>query len=184
VLLIAADVPLLQVDALERYLADCLRADADACFPVVSWGSMQDRLPGSRKTWYDLRDGKFTKGNAVVARRDTLLQRLDRVESLFNTRKKKQWASMICQSFMSRLVGAACTRADVETALSSYLGFRLKAVEAAPELAVDVDEVSDVTFVRGALTERATRDLTWTPLLQPIRQDAAWCALIASGRMA
>ena len=154
VLLIAADVPLLRAGALDDYLGECLGTEADVCFPVVSWEAMQGRLPGARKTWYEMRDGKFTKGNAVVAWRKALLQRLDRIESLFRTRKKKQWASLICQAFMGRLIGATCTRTDVEAALSSYLGLRLKAVESAPELAVDVDEVSDVAFVSEVLAER------------------------------
>ena len=179
VLLIAADVPLLHTGALDRYIADCLGAGADACFPVVSWEGMQGGLPGTRKTWYDLRDGKYTKGNAVVARRDALLQRLDQVESLFNTRKKKQWAGLICQSFMSRLIGCACTRGDVEAALSSYLGLRLRAVESAPELAVDVDEVTDVAFVSGVLAERAARSRREIHSLQPL-----WSAAIGAGRAA
>jgi GTP:adenosylcobinamide-phosphate guanylyltransferase len=179
VLLIAADVPLLQADALERYIGSCLRSDADACFPVVSWEGMQERLPGARKTWYELRDGRFTKGNAVVARREALLRRLDRVESLFNSRKKKQWASLICQSFMSRLVGAACTRADVEVALSGYLGLRLEAIDAAPELAVDVDEVTDVEFVSGVLSERLAVERGSIAVLAPVRLDEPRLALAA-----
>jgi CTP:molybdopterin cytidylyltransferase MocA len=179
VLLLAADIPLLEADALDRYLADCLAGDADVCFPVVSWDSMQTHLPGARKTWYDLRDGKFTKGNAVVARRQVLLDRLDRVESLFNTRKKKQWAGLICQTFMRRLVGCACTKADAEAALSSYLGCRLRAVEASPELAVDVDEVTDVAFVRGVLAERIGRSRRETRSLQPL-----WRPAVGAGRAA
>ena len=160
VLVLAADVPLLQVSGLDRYLGDCLRSDADACFPVVSWEAMQAGLPGARKTWYDLRDGKFTKGNAVVARRDLLLARLDRVESLFNARKKKQWAALICQDFMTRLLGNAASRTDVEGALSAYLRLRLRAIDAEPALAVDVDEVTDAGFVTGVLVERRGRQLT------------------------
>jgi len=179
VLLIAADVPLLQVGGLDRYIADCLRTDADACFPIVSWEAMQDRLPGARKTWYELRDGKLTKGNAVVARREALLQRLDRVESLFRTRKKKQWASLICQRFMSRLVGCTCTKADVEAALSSYLGFRLSAIESSPDLAVDVDEVTDVAFVSGVLLERIGQNRRETRSLQPLWRGAVHAARAA-----
>ena len=179
VLLIAADVPLLQVGSLDRYIADCLRVDADACFPVVSWEGMQDRLPGARKTWYDLRDGKFTKGNAVVARREALLQRLDRVEALFGSRKKKQWAGLICQSFMGRLVGRACTRAEVEAALSSYLGFRLRAVVSSPELAVDVDEVTDAAFVSGVLAERLAWSRREARSLQPL-----WRVAVGAGKAA
>jgi GTP:adenosylcobinamide-phosphate guanylyltransferase len=155
VLLIAADVPLVRPAGLDRYIADCLRTEADVCFPVVSWDGMQARLPGARKTWYDLRDGKFTKGYAVVTKREALLGRLDHVEALFRTRKKKQWASLICRSFMNRLLGCAVTRAEVEAALSGYLGLRLKAIEAEPELAVDVDEVSDVAFVAEVLSSRS-----------------------------
>ena len=155
VLLIAADVPLVRPGGLDRYIGDCLQTEADVCFPVVSWDGMQARLPGARKTWYDLRDGKLTKGNAVVTKREALLARLDRVEALFRTRKKKQWASLICHSFMNRLLGCAVTRAEVEAALSGYLGLRLKAIEAEPELAVDVDEVSDVAFVAEVLSSRS-----------------------------
>lgn len=179
VLLIAADVPLLRFQSLNSYLSDCLRTDADACFPVVSWEGMQAELPGARKTWYDLRDGRFTKGNAVVARREALLQRLDRIEALFNTRKKRQWAGLICQSFMSRLVGCTCTKADVEAALSSYLGFRLSAIESSPDLAVDVDEVTDVAFVSEVLLERIGQNRREARSLQPLCRGA-----VGAGRAA
>ena len=170
VLIIAADVPLLKSGALDRYIADCLRTDADVCFPVVSWEAMQDRLPGARKTWYDLRDGKYTKGNAVVVRREVVLQRLDRVESLFKTRKKKQWAALVCQGFMSRLLRCIATRSEVEAGLSTYLGLRVKAVDADPAIAVDVDEVTDVPFVgqvlAGGNSPQGGR-LARTPTTQP-----------------
>jgi len=154
VLLIAADVPLVRPEGLDRYIADCLQNEADVCFPVVSWQEMQAQLPGARKTWYDLRDGKFTKGNAVVAKREALLEKIDRVEALFHARKKKQWAGLICQAFMSRLLGCAATRAEIEAALSAYMGLRLKGIEADPALAVDVDEVSDVAFVAEVILRR------------------------------
>jgi GTP:adenosylcobinamide-phosphate guanylyltransferase len=157
VLLIAADVPLLRAEGLDKYLLDCLRSKADVCFPVVSWEAMCSRCPGARKTWYHLRDGQLTKGNAVVGPRDFFLSRLDRIEGLFETRKKKRWAGLICHQFMHRLLTRAATKADVEAMLSSYLGVRLKGIPADPSLAVDVDEVSDVAFVDGVLRRRIHR---------------------------
>jgi CTP:molybdopterin cytidylyltransferase MocA len=154
VLVIAADVPLVLPDGVDEYVTDCLASGADVCFPAVSWEAMQARFPGARKTWYDLRDGKLTKGNAVVGPRDFFLAQLDQIERLFNARKKKRWAGLICQQFMRRLLARAASRADVEGMLSSHLGVRLKAVPADPGLAVDVDEVPDVAFVNTVLGHR------------------------------
>jgi CTP:molybdopterin cytidylyltransferase MocA len=155
VLVIAADVPLLRPEGLDRYVTDCLRSGAELCFPVVSYEEMWARFPGARKTWYDLRDGRLTKGNAVLGPRDFFLSELDRIESLFKRRKKKQWASLICQQFMRRLLARAASQAQVEAMLSSYLGVRLEAIPADPGLAVDVDEVADVAFVDAVLRRRA-----------------------------
>ena len=160
VLVIAADVPLLLADGLDEYVTDCLASGADLCFPAVSWEAMRARFPGARKTWYDLRDGKLTKGNAVVGPRGFFLTQLSRIEDLFNSRKRKQWAGLICQQFMRRLLARAASQADVEATLSSYLGVRLKAVPADPSLAVDVDEVPDVAFVNMVLRRRASDSLT------------------------
>ena len=160
VLVIAADVPLVLPGGVDEYVTNCLASGADVCFPAVSWEAMQARFPGARKTWYDLRDGKLTKGNAVVGPRDFFLTESGRIESLFKTRKKKRWAGLICQQFMRRLLARAASQADVEAMLSSYLGVRLRAVPADPSLAVDVDEVPDVAFVNMVLRRRASDSLT------------------------
>ncbi|UCC67122.1 MAG: NTP transferase domain-containing protein [Armatimonadota bacterium] len=160
VLVIAADVPLLLVEGLDEYVTDCLASGADVCFPAVSWEAMQARFPGARKTWYDLRDGKLTKGNAVIGPRDFFLTQLSRIEGLFESRKKKRWAGLICQQFMRRLLARAASQADVEAMLSSYLRVRLKAVPADPSLAVDVDEVPDVAFVEAVLRQRVADSRT------------------------
>jgi CTP:molybdopterin cytidylyltransferase MocA len=160
VLVMAADVPLVLPGGLDEYVTDCLASGADVCFPAVSWEAMQARFPGARKTWYDLRDGKLTKGNAVVGPRDFFLTQLSRIDGLFKTRKKKRWAGLICQQFMRRLLARAASQADVEAMLSSYLGVRLKAVPADPGLAVDVDEVPDVAFVNTVLRRRVADSRT------------------------
>jgi GTP:adenosylcobinamide-phosphate guanylyltransferase len=151
-LLIAADVPLVGGTALDRWIAACLEADADLCFPVVSWDAMQARLPGARKTWYDLRDGRFTKGNMVVVHPSALRGSLDRVDRLYDTRKRKRWARAMPGGFLKRMALGRLTVADVSSALSTFLGCSVEAVMAEPELAVDVDEVEDVAFVRSVLT--------------------------------
>jgi GTP:adenosylcobinamide-phosphate guanylyltransferase len=154
VLVIAADVPLLEARDLEAFLSACLQAEADVCFPMIAFQAMQTRLPGVRKTWYELRDGTFTKGNAVVAPPDFFLRRLDRIETLFQHRKQKRWAGMIGPAFAGRLLSRAASRCDVERALSLYLKAHIQAIPCAPELAADVDEVSDVAFMEAALQRR------------------------------
>jgi GTP:adenosylcobinamide-phosphate guanylyltransferase len=151
VLLIAGDVPLLRSAALDEFVCACLAMEADLCFPVVSWPTMQAARPGARKTWYDLRDGKLTKGNAVVARRDLFRSRLEHIETLFDARKEKKWTHLVGKAFTRRVLSRAAALADVEAGLSAYLHARVVAVPCHPELAIDVDEVADVAFVGAAL---------------------------------
>jgi len=151
VLVIAADVPLITGEALDSWVAACLGTDADVCFPVVSWESMQARIPGARKTWYDLRDGRFTKGNMVLATPSALLRRLSRIDRLYETRKRKQWARLMPGRFLTRMALGRLTLSEASRALSAFTGCMVAAVPADPELAVDVDEVGDVAFVRSVL---------------------------------
>lgn len=153
VLVIAADVPLLYADSVEAFLRASAAVEADACFPVISWQAMQAQLPGVRKTWYTLREGTFTKGNAVVGRREFLLSRLDTIERLFETRKKKRWVSLMAKGFAVRLLAHTATIAEVEAGLGFTLQARLRVIGCAPALAADVDEITDVAFMEEALAQ-------------------------------
>jgi CTP:molybdopterin cytidylyltransferase MocA len=158
VLILAGDVPLLRAENLEAFVTAALRFPDAVCFPVISLEGMEAVLPGVRKTWYELREGMFTKGNAVVGPRDLFLRRLSRIDALFQTRKRKQWVNLLSQSFAGKMAPRAASLADVEAGLGLYLGAKLHAVPCAPELAADVDEVGDVDFVRTVLAQRVERE--------------------------
>jgi CTP:molybdopterin cytidylyltransferase MocA len=150
-LILAGDMPLLTAAALERYIETCIALPADLCFPVIRFEDLHTRFPDARKTWYRLRDGTFTKGNAIIARPAFLRQREARVQRLFEHRKQRQWTGLIGPAFAERLARRALTLRDMQQGLSWYLRGRLRAVPADPEIIIDVDEPEDVEHARRAL---------------------------------
>ncbi|MBI2297803.1 MAG: nucleotidyltransferase family protein [Armatimonadetes bacterium] len=155
VLLIACDVPLVRPVALAEWLERARSAEADLAFPVVTFDVLEGALPGARKTWYDLRDGRYTKGNAVLTRASLLFERLERVTALFETRKQKKWTALVGEQFVQRVLARAAALRDLEAGRSSYLGLNVRAVHAPPELVTDVDEVGDVAYCDQVLAARA-----------------------------
>ena len=153
-LILAADMPLLTALALDRYIESCLALPADLCFPVIRFQDLNAHSPGVRKTWYTLRDGAFTKGNAIVVRPAFLKQREARVQKLFEHRKHRRWTGLIGPAFAQRFARRTLTLHDMQEGLSWYLRGRLRAVPADPEIIIDVDEPEDVEYARRVLEER------------------------------
>jgi GTP:adenosylcobinamide-phosphate guanylyltransferase len=153
-LVLAADMPLLTSEAVDRYVETCLGQSADLCFPVIRREELHALYPGARKTWYNLRDGAFAKGNAVLARPAFLARRGGRLQTLFDHRKHRRWTGLLGPAFVRRLAQRALTLHDMQEGLSWYLGGMLQAVPADPEIIIDVDEPADVGFAEEALVQR------------------------------
>ena len=139
-LVIAADLPLLTGEAVDRFVALCT-GDAGCFYPIVPQTAIESRFPTARKTYVQLTDGVFCGGSAMVF--DPSL--LDRVRPLVErlvAGRKKPWllAQLVGWSTVMKFAAHTLSIADIEAKVREVAGFPVRAVILdGPELALDVD---------------------------------------------
>ncbi|HEX3031442.1 MAG TPA: nucleotidyltransferase family protein, partial [Bacillota bacterium] len=72
VLLVTADIPLINPDIVKTFLRQCGDQQAEVYYPVVSREISESRFPGVRRTYATLREGTFTGGNLFLINPDVV----------------------------------------------------------------------------------------------------------------
>lgn len=151
---IAGDIPLINREAIEGFIKKCAPLDADFYYPIIAEECCKSIFPGTKRTYVQLREGRFTGGNVALLNPDWFIRNRKRFEMFISYRKKPLKMlrilplSMILKYFLKRLAVA-----DAERTLSKILGLRAVAVPCRyVEIGTDVDKVSDLEVVRQVLS--------------------------------
>ncbi len=152
VIIATADLPFLTSEAVEDLVWRGLALQADIVYPVVSVADCYARFPGVRRTAVRTREGEFTGGNLVLARRSFLERQRRRLEQAYALRKsplglaKLLGPGILLRFGASRLVGPwALGITHLERAVSGLLGGDARClISPYPELATDIDRPEDL----------------------------------------
>jgi len=151
VLMAAADLPVLSIEAVEEFIGLAERSGADVVYACVERKTHIARYPQVPHTWAKLRDGTFC-GGGCIALRPRVFPALERfLDRLGSARKNPvQLAALFGWDFLLRYPFGLISIASLERRASAALGAPVAAaVCTRPEIAVNVDRASDV-----ALAER------------------------------
>lgn len=153
VLVVTADIPLLTADAVNDFLLQCSRVDADFYYPIVAKELNERRYPTTRRTYVRLREGTFTGGNIFLVNPDIVSRSLAVANRIIENRKKPlTLCGILGWTFILKfLLGTLCL-AEVENRVSELLRLRGAVVHSRfPELGIDVDKPSDLELVRARI---------------------------------
>lgn len=162
VLILAADIPLVTTEALNDFLARCVGDDSQKepdgrsflCYPVIRKEDAERSFPGVRRTYAKLREGTFTGGNLVLAHRQTVLEQLSLLDTIYEIRKNPlRLLRLIGFRLLIRYLVIGLSIKDLEGRISDIIGGTAKAIITPyPEIGVDVDKAEDLELVREMLT--------------------------------
>jgi molybdopterin-guanine dinucleotide biosynthesis protein A len=151
VLVVASDLPVLSVAAIEDFAHRVRALDADIVYGCVERRVHLERYPGVPHTWARLRDGTFCGGGiaSIKPRALPLLERF--IERLGAARKHPfRLASLFGWDMLVRYALGRLTIAQAEDRASRILGVPARAlISLYPETAVNVDRVSDVALAES-----------------------------------
>lgn len=156
VLVATADIPLLTAEAVNDFLAQCGKVEADLYYPIVPKEVNELNFPGNKRTYVRLREGVFTGGNLFLVRPGIVEQCALVAEKFIAERKHPLvLCRMLGWSFVIRfLLGVLCL-ADVQQRVAELLGVRGAVVKSPfAELGIDVDKPSDLELVRATFSLR------------------------------
>lgn len=72
VLAVSADIPLITAAMVDWNVRASLETDHAMYYSVIPQAVMEERFPGSRRTFFRLKEGRFTAGDLSLVRRDLL----------------------------------------------------------------------------------------------------------------
>lgn len=153
VLIATADIPLLTAEAVNDFLDQCSRMDADFYYPIISQEKNEQSYPSTRRTYVRLREGTFTGGNIFLVNPDVVSRSLPVANRIIENRKKPlTLCSILGWSFVIKFLTRTLSIAEVEARVSELLKLRGAVIHSQfPELGIDVDKPSDLVLVRAAI---------------------------------
>jgi len=155
VLLAAADLPVLSIEAVEEFVGLAERSGADVVYACVERKAHLARFPQVPHTWAKLRDGTFC-GGGCIALRPRAFPALERFLDRLGAARKNpvRLAKLFGWDFFLRYPFGLISIAGLERRASAALGARVAAaVCTRPEIAVNVDRPSDVVLAEQLVAE-------------------------------
>ena len=141
VLVTTADLPWLQADALNDFLA--AGAGAAVAYPVVAEGVAKSQFPEQHRTFVRLRDGRFTGGNMMLLSPQVMPVLLPFVGRAYQGRKNPlALARLFGGDFIVRLALGQLSLRAVERRAERILGLPVRAVVTEhASIGADVDKL-------------------------------------------
>jgi GTP:adenosylcobinamide-phosphate guanylyltransferase len=155
VLVATGDIPLITAEAVDDFVRASLATDADFTYPLVTRVQMEREFPGSERTYFRLRTGWHTGGNAMLVNPRLMPAARDLGQRLFDQRKNPIGVLRIAGlGFVARFVLGRLEPEDLADKIQQLLGGSGAAVSTDhASLAVDVDKPSDLALVERVLAE-------------------------------
>ncbi len=153
VLLASGDMPLLTPEALAAVCQFAQAQGADVVYPAVERACIEQRFPGSKRTYVKLGRVTVTGGNVFWLSRSWIAQRAPLLRQLFAQRKNVLGLARVFGiAFLIRLLCGLVDVPYLERHLSQVLHGKLRAALLPhAELAADLDKPADLETFRPYL---------------------------------
>ncbi len=158
VAVVASDLPILTVAAVDDFVERSLRIDPDIGYGCVERTVHMARFPEVPHTWAALRDGVYC-GGGIVTIKPHILPKLEVfIESLGHARKNPlRLASLFGWDMLLRFAIRRLTIAQAQERASKMIGGRVRAIVSPfAETGVNVDRPSDVALAEQLLRRAPT----------------------------
>ncbi|MBO8159784.1 nucleotidyltransferase family protein [Thermosyntropha sp.] len=155
VLILPTDIPFITAEAINDFIAKAEKTGADFCYPVTEKKVNEDRFPGVKRTYVNLKEGTFTGGNLFLLRVNVVDQVLDMAEKLVARRKNPlAMARLFGLNLLFAYFAGKLSIEAAEKRFNKVMGIKAKAIISPyAEVGVDVDKPSDLKLAQEYLAE-------------------------------
>lgn len=154
VLFVTADIPLLTAEAINDFLTQCAKVDADLYYPIVKREVNNKCYPGNKRTYVRLKEGTYTGGNIFLVNPAIVPQCTVVADRIIENRKNPfKLACILGWKFVFQFIFGTLSLIEVEKRVSELLGITGAVINSEyPELGIDVDKPSDLELVKAAFS--------------------------------
>jgi len=150
---VTGDIPALTPEAINDLVAQTLERKVAVSYPLISEPDMLEQFPGSARTFFKLKSGRYTGGNMVLGDPRLFEPLHDLTQKLFETRKSPvAMLRLIGPAFVTKLLAGRLEPVDVEKKLSHITGAPCAAIYTRyASIGADVDKPADIAPVERVL---------------------------------
>jgi GTP:adenosylcobinamide-phosphate guanylyltransferase len=156
VVIATGDLPLLTAAAVDELVAASLETGAEFVYPLVRQETIEAAYPGAERTYFRLKTGRFTGGNAMLVDPKLLPAARELGQRLFDDRKNA--VALVRTAgfgFVVKFVLGRLVPEDLVGKIRDLLGGTGAAVLLQdPSIAMDVDKRSDLELVERVIRAR------------------------------
>jgi len=154
-LVCTADIPLITPATINGFVSKCKETKGDFCYPVVEKSLNVKLYPELERTYVKVKEGTFTGGNIVYIKSSVIQSSLPLIEKMVNYRKSPlKMARVFGFWFFVKLLLGRLSIEDAEKKVFNILNIKAKCIISEhPEIANDVDKLSDVIVVNAHLSK-------------------------------
>ena len=156
VIIATGDIPLLSGEAIDAFIESGLATGAGFVYPLVRQESVETAYPGGQRTYFKLKTGRFTGGNAMMVDPRLIPAARDLGQRLFADRKNA--VALVRTAgfgFVVKFVLGRLVPEDLADKIRDLLGGSGAAVILDdPSIAMDVDKPADLRLVEPLLLAR------------------------------
>lgn len=152
----SSDIPLLTGAMVERLLARCTDPAVEVYHTIVPREKMEQRFPGSRRSYVHFRDGDFAAGDIHVAAPHIVHKHRDLWDNLLDNRKNalKQAASL-GPAFFAKLLARRLSLVELEQRVREKFGINGRAlIVDDAEMGMDADKPFQLEICRRELARQ------------------------------
>jgi GTP:adenosylcobinamide-phosphate guanylyltransferase len=157
VVIATGDIPLLTGAAIDAFVDAGLATGAEFVYPLVPRAAVEAAYPGAQRTYFKLKSGRYTGGNAMIVDPKLLPGARDLGQRLFDERKNPvATVKTAGLGFVVKFVLGRLEPEDLVGKIRELLGGTGAAVVLDdPSIAMDVDKPVDLELVEGLLLARS-----------------------------
>lgn len=150
VLFVSSDIPAITGEMVDWVVNTSLETDDDAYYNVIQREAMEERFPGSKRTYTKLKDMQVCGGDMNVARVTMVEDDSGFWEKVINSRKSPlAQAGLIGLDTLFQLLFRTVTLDDLVQRISDRLGIRGRGMVCPfPEIGMDIDKPHQLDILR------------------------------------
>lgn len=148
VLLVTSDIPFIHPEAIDDFVGRCAELDGEVYYPLISKEANQQVYPETVRTYFRLKEGTFTGGNALMASPEAIANsRWIMDEVIFKRKQPWKIFRLLGLKFIIKFLTKQLTLQEIEKRASGILGYKgILIISPYPELGTDVDKPSDLAL--------------------------------------
>jgi GTP:adenosylcobinamide-phosphate guanylyltransferase len=159
VLVVSADIPTITAEMVDWNVSTSLETDHDAYYSFIPAADMERRFPGSRRTFFKLKEGRFSGSDMNVFQTALVGKYHPAWQAIVDSRKNvfKQAGLVGVDTLLLLLLGRLSI-AGAERAVLRHLGVHGRTfLSRYPETGMDVDKPHQYELVKRDLEARGRR---------------------------